>query len=87
MAEKHSHGTEAEMTFEEAFHRLGELAQTLEEGKLTLEQTTHLYEEGMNLAKLCNRLLNATEVKITQLKDAYLEEISAASLEDDDQIA
>lgn len=87
MEEKENHGAEAEMTFEEAFQRLGELAQTLEEGKLTLEETTRLYEEGMNLAKLCNRLLNATEVKITQLKDAYLEELSADALEDDDQFA
>ena len=87
MEEKENNGAKAEMTFEEAFQRLGELAQTLEEGKLTLEETTRLYEEGMNLAKLCNRLLNATEVKITQLKDAYLEEISADALEDDDQFA
>ena len=60
-----------ELSFEEAFRRLEETAQALEEGNLTLDEATRLYEEGMNLAKLCNQLLTATQLKITELRNAY----------------
>ena len=72
-----------EMSFEEAFRRLEETAQALEEGNLALDEAARLYEEGMNVAKLCNRLLSATEVRITRLKNAYLEETGDAFLNDD----
>ncbi len=75
-----------EMTFEDAFHRLEELVRTLEEGKLSLEGTRRLYEEGMELAKLCNRMLNATELRITELRDSFTEESSETEPENDEQL-
>ena len=78
---------EPEMSFEEAFRKLEETAQALEEGNLTLDEATRLYEEGMGLAKLCNRLLSATELKITELKNAYSEETSDIQLEDQGHLA
>lgn len=78
---------EPEMPFEEAFRKLEETAQALEEGNLTLDEATRLYEEGMGLAKLCNRLLSATELKITELKNAYSEETSDIPLEDQGHLA
>ncbi len=72
------------MTFEEAFRRLEELVQTLEEGKLSLADTQRLYEEGMNLAKLCNRMLNATELRITDLRDSFMEDMSDADPENNE---
>ena len=62
-----------ELSFEEAFDRLGETVQALESGGLTLESATNLYEDGMRLVKLCNRLLSEAELKVTQLKDVYSE--------------
>ena len=62
-----------ELSFEEAFDRLGETVQALESGSLTLESATNLYEDGMRLVKLCNRLLSEAELKVTQLKDVYSE--------------
>ena len=62
-----------EFSFEEAFDRLGETVQALESGGLTLESATNLYEDGMQLVKLCNRLLSEAELKVTQLKDVYSE--------------
>lgn len=59
------------LSFEEAYGRLGETVQALENGGLTLEAATVLYEEGMRLVQLCNRHLSAAELKVTQLKDAY----------------
>ena len=60
-----------DLSFEEAFDRLGETVQALESGGLTLESATALYEEGMRLAQLCNRLLSTAELKVTELKDVY----------------
>ncbi len=74
------------MTFEEAFKRLEELVQTLEEGKLSLEDTRRLYEEGMDLAKLCNRMLSATELRITELRDSFIEEMSESEPENHEQL-
>lgn len=74
------------MTFEEAFKRLEELVQTLEEGKLSLEDTRRLYEEGMDLAKLCNRMLSATELRITELRDSFIEEMSETEPENHEQL-
>jgi exodeoxyribonuclease VII small subunit len=60
-----------ETSFEEAFNRLAETVQALESGGLTLEEATGLYEEGMRLVQLCNRLLSMAELRVTQLKDTY----------------
>ena len=71
MARSKSNEPAEEPTFEEAFGRLGETVQTLESGGLTLEAATALYEEGMRLVQLCNRLLSKTELKVSELKEAY----------------
>ena len=77
---------EQKITFEEAFRRLEELVQTLEEGKLSLEDTRRLYEEGMDLARLCNRMLSATELRITELRDSFLEEMFETEPENHEQL-
>ena len=76
-----------ELSFEEAFRRLEETALTLEAGNLTLDEATRLYEEGMNLAKLCNRHLNATQLKITQLRNTYSDHNVAPTLDEEDDLA
>ena len=58
------------LSFEDAFDRLSDTVKALESGGLTLDKATQLYEEGMKLVKLCNKLLNETELRITNLKDA-----------------
>ena len=69
-AQGNPHGQDV-LSFEEALDRLGELVRALESGGLTLEAATNLYEEGMRLVQLCNRLLSTAELKVTQLKDVY----------------
>ncbi len=59
------------LTFEEAFRRLGEMAESLEKGGLTLAEATARYQEGMSLVRHCNRLLDEAELKITTLTNAY----------------
>ena len=58
-------------SFEEAFRRLSEMAESLEDGGLTLAQATARYEEGMNLVGRCNQLLDEAELKITNLRDSF----------------
>ena len=69
------------LTFEEAFRKLSEMAESLELGGLTLADATARYAEGMSLVHLCNRLLDEAELKITTLKDSYAR---STNLPDDD---
>ena len=56
-----------EPSFEEAYHQLEEILHKLEAGGLPLAESVSLYEEGMRLAKLCGRQLDAAELRITQI--------------------
>ena len=59
------------LSFEQAFQLLGELAESLDAGGLTLAEATDRYEQGMVLVGRCNQLLDATELRITNLKESY----------------
>ena len=59
------------LSFEDAFRRLSEMAESLEDGGLTLAQATARYEDGMNLVGRCNHLLDEAELKITNLRDSF----------------
>lgn len=72
------------VSFEEAFSRLGETVEALESGGLTLEAATGLYEEGMRLVELCNRLLNTAELKVNRLREAYGEYLAQRPPEDEE---
>lgn len=61
----------ASMSFEDAYNKLEETTKSLETGNLTLEESTNLYKQGMELAKHCNELLKATELKIESLKTQF----------------
>lgn len=56
-----------EPTFEEAYRQLEEIVRKLEAGGLPLEESVSLFEEGMRLAKLCGRQLDAAELRITRI--------------------
>lgn len=58
---------ENDMQFEEAMKRLEEVVQRLEEGDIPLEESIHLYQEGVTLSRICGQKLDAIEAKITQL--------------------
>ncbi|GBD11999.1 Exodeoxyribonuclease 7 small subunit [bacterium HR23] len=65
-------------SFEEAFARLEGIVQRLEQGNLSLEESTRLYEEGITLARLCNELLNKVELRITRLQTSYGQQMRLA---------
>ena len=50
-----------EISFEDAYRRLEEVVNALETGDNTLDQSMTLFEEGMNLTKICGELLICRE--------------------------
>lgn len=70
-------------TFESSFTRLEEVVRKLEEGRLTLDEASGLFEEGMKLAKTCNELLSSAELKITRLKSNFAEQMNLVPGDDD----
>jgi len=58
-------------SFEELYRRLEETVEKLEKGGLPLEESIALYEEGMQLAKRCQEILDKAELRITKLRDSF----------------
>ena len=56
-----------DINFEDAMKQLENIANELEKGNLTLDESVKKFEEGMNLSKKCNDFLNSAEKKITML--------------------
>lgn len=54
-------------TFEESMTRLEEIVRALENGSASLEQSLHLYEEGIALVRDCSGKLDDAEKKIKLL--------------------
>ncbi len=57
----------AEIKFEDALNRLGEIVDTLERGELSLEKSLKAFEEGVRLSRLCNKMLDRAEKKVEML--------------------
>ena len=64
------------MNFEENIEQLEKIVQELEIGNLNLDDSIKKFEEGMNISKKCNEILEEAEKKITILikKDDKIEE-------------
>ena len=59
-----------ELSFEQALARLGEVVATLEAGKVGLDESLKLYEEGMALVRLCNEKLDKAEQRVMTVRPA-----------------
>ena len=64
------------MNFEESIEKLEKVVNELETGNLNLDDSIKKFEEGMELSKKCNEILEEAEKKITMLikKEGKLEE-------------
>ena len=58
-----------EKTLEEAFEKLGELAERLEDSETSLEDSFRFYKEGMELLKYCSGKLDTVEKKMLQMDE------------------
>ena len=63
-------------TFEASLRELESAVRRLEEGNLTLDEATKLFETGMRLASRCNELLSSAELKITHLQSRFSDQMA-----------
>lgn len=54
----------AEMKFEDGLKKLEKIVEDLEDGNLTLDDSLEKYEEGIRLAKMCAKKLEAAKKKV-----------------------
>ncbi|MEX2599868.1 MAG: exodeoxyribonuclease VII small subunit [Dehalococcoidia bacterium] len=71
-------------SFEDVFTQLRETVQALEAGNLSLDEATKLFDKGMRLAKTCNELLSAAELRITRLQRSFGEQMAMIATPDDE---
>lgn len=55
------------LTFEEALNQLSHLVETLESGKLPLEESIAAFETGVQLSRRCEALLDEAEQRLQVL--------------------
>lgn len=65
-------------SFEEEMVKLEEIVTELEKGDLSLDDSVKKFEEGINISKECNKMLETAEKKISILleKDGEITEES-----------
>lgn len=66
------------MNYESAIERLSQIVEALSNEKLSLKQSTELFEEGSKLIKYCYEQVKATKGKIMEIKD----ELNKLKMED-----
>ncbi|MCP4581968.1 MAG: exodeoxyribonuclease VII small subunit [candidate division Zixibacteria bacterium] len=57
----------AKFDFEKAMERLEQIVEDLESGKLGLDESIKVFEEGVDLSKKCHKKLTEAETKVKQL--------------------
>lgn len=56
-----------DLSFEEAFEQLHATVEALEAGDLTLAESLALFERGVRLTNVCDRLLDNAELHVRQV--------------------
>jgi exodeoxyribonuclease VII small subunit len=67
MVKKSVEKKESVQTFEQSFKRLEKIVDILERGEVSLEESIKMYEEGIELSKVCLDKLTEAELKIKKL--------------------
>lgn len=57
------------MTLDEAFGKLDEIVEALEDREITLEDSFKKYQQGMELVKQCSEAIDAVEMKVLMLNE------------------
>lgn len=58
-----------EMSFERNLKRLEEIVSLLEKNEVTLDESLALFQEGIELSRLCNEKLVDTEKQVVQIME------------------
>ncbi len=68
-------------SFEAAMKRLEQIVEMLSEGNLTLDDSLKVFEEGMDLCRLCNKKLDEAEYKVEKLVEREEGELNIEEFE------
>jgi len=63
-------------SLEHSLQRLQEIAESLEQGGVPLDDAVNLYEEGIRLSKECAEKLKTAELKIKKLSKGIEEQLT-----------
>jgi exodeoxyribonuclease VII small subunit len=69
-------------SFEDSLKRLETIVESLEGGKVSLDDAVALYEEGIKLSRECAERLRATELRIRKLAKAAGEDFEVTDTEE-----
>ena len=54
-------------TFEESMARLEQIVRAMERGDVPLEESLKLFQEGTDLVRSCNQLLNEAQLQVKKI--------------------
>ena len=66
--EKMTEDVKEELSLEELFQKLDSIVEKMETGKPALDESFHLYQEGMELLKQCNSKIDFVEKQVLILE-------------------
>jgi exodeoxyribonuclease VII small subunit len=72
--------------FEELIKRLEKIVGRLESGELPLEDSLTLFEEGINIFKLCTKRLEEAQARVQRLVKDLKGEFHLTPLEGEDEL-
>lgn len=66
----------SDLNLEESLKKLEEISKLLESPDLPLDEAMKNFEDGLEIIKKCNKILNKTEAKIVDLTDSQIPNIN-----------
>ena len=60
---------EEEFSLEEAFEKIDEMTELLQQGGTSLEESFRIWKQGMDLLKKCGDEIDLTEKKVMQIRE------------------
>ncbi|KPK63279.1 MAG: hypothetical protein AMK73_05275 [Planctomycetes bacterium SM23_32] len=89
MADKASHNQGADQatpaSFEQNLQALEDAVRRLEEGNLPLEESLHLYEDGVRAFRACQKMLQEADLKVRKLVETLEGELKEEAFEPPEQ--
>ncbi len=61
---------EKNMTFEQSMQRLEQIVRAMERGDVALEESLKLFQEGTELVRNCNQLLDDAQLQVKKIMTA-----------------
>ena len=58
------------MTFEESMNRLEQIVRSMERGDVALEESLKLFQEGTELVRSCQKLLDDAQMQVKMIMSA-----------------